>query len=82
MVPYQMSSPTKDRYKPVYTILPSHLQATTDAIFAAGGGIHAAGKYIQVAFEVPGFGRFLPVAEAGAVSHTRTPGKLERGGRG
>lgn len=73
-----MSSLGKDRYKLVYTVLPSHLQVTKDAIFAAGGGIYAEGKYIQVAFEVPGFGQFLPVAEAGAVPHTGTPGKLER----
>jgi hypothetical protein len=73
-----MSSPAKDRYKLVYTVLPSYLQATKDAIFAAGGGIYADGKYIQISFEIPGTGQFLPVAEAGAKPHTGTPDKLEK----
>lgn len=73
-----MSSAGIDRYKLVYTVLPTYLQVTKDAIFAAGGGVYAEGRYIQVSFEVPGFGQFLPVAEKGAVPHTGTPGKLER----
>src|SRR5690242_5716585 len=63
-----MASPT--RYKLVYTVLNSHLEATKDAIFAAKGGIYADGKYINVCFEIPGNGQFIPVAEAGATPHT------------
>jgi len=73
-----MSSPVTDRYKLVYTVIPSHLKITKDAIFAAGGGIYANGKYIQVSFEISGYGEFIPVAEAGATPHTGTPGTLER----
>ena len=69
---------SQDRYKLVYTILPAHLQATKDAVFAAGGGVYAEGKYIQVCFEIMGYGQFLPLAEAGANPHTGKPGKLER----
>jgi len=73
-----MSSSPQDRYKLVYTVLPSDLQATKDAIFAVGGGAYPNGKYVQTAFDIPGYGQFLPVAEAGASPHTGTPGKLER----
>jgi len=74
----KMSSSIKDRYKLIYTVLPSHLEATKDAIFAAGGGSYTNGKYIKCSFEVTGHGQFVPVAEAGAVPHTGTAGKLER----
>ena len=40
--------PDAQRYKLVYTVLPSHLAATKDAIFEAGGGTYASGKYKQV----------------------------------
>jgi hypothetical protein len=73
-----MSSVVKDRYKLVYTVLPSHLQATKDAVFAAGGGSYEDGKYVKCAFQIFGFGQFLPVAEAGAVPHTGTLGTLEK----
>jgi hypothetical protein len=65
------------RYRLSYMVPPSHLQATKDAIFAVGGGVYPPGKYIQCAFEIPGRGQFLPVAEAGANPHTGEPGKLE-----
>lgn len=68
---------TQERYKLVYRVLPSHLHATKSAIFAAGAGIHANGKYIQVSSEAPVQGQFIPVAEAGAVPHTGEVGKLE-----
>lgn len=71
-----MSNP--ERFKLTYRVLPSHLQITKDAIFAAGAGIHAEGKYVQVAFETSGYGQFVPVGEAGANPHTGTAGKLER----
>jgi len=81
MTDYKMSSLelSKDeiKFKLVYTVPSSHLQATKDAIFAAGGGVYPGGKYVQVAFEIPGYGQFLPVAEAGAAPHTGTPGMLE-----
>ena len=73
-----MSSPVKDRYKLVYTVPPAYLQATKDAVFAAGGGSYENGKYVKCSFEVSGYGQFLPVAEAGANPHTGTPGTLER----
>ncbi|KAG0650742.1 GTP cyclohydrolase [Hyphodiscus hymeniophilus] len=73
-----MSPSATTRYKLVYTVLPAYLQTTKDAIFAAGGGIYAQGKYIQVAYETYGSGQFLPVSEAGAVPHTGTPGTLEK----
>lgn len=73
-----MPPQSEDRYRLVYTVPPTHLQATKDAIFAAGGGVYGGGKYIQVSFEIPGTGYFLPVAEAGANPHTGTPGQLER----
>jgi hypothetical protein len=60
------------------TVLPSHLQATKDAVFAAGGGSYEDGKYVKCAFQIFGFGQFLPVAEAGAVPHTGTLGTLEK----
>lgn len=66
------------RYKLIYFVPSSHLQATKDAVFAAGGGTYPGGKYAQCAFEIPGYGQFLPVAEAGANPHTGTPGKLEK----
>ncbi|THV48532.1 hypothetical protein BGAL_0242g00040 [Botrytis galanthina] len=72
------SSNSQTRYKLVYRVLPSHLSATKDAIFAVGGGVYANGKYIKVCFEIPGFGQFLPVAEKGAVPHTGKVGVLER----
>jgi hypothetical protein len=31
-----------------------------------------------VAYEITGRGQFIPVAEAGAVTHTGMPGKLEK----
>ncbi|KAH8676819.1 hypothetical protein BGZ60DRAFT_468685 [Tricladium varicosporioides] len=71
-----MASPT--RYKLVYTVLNSHLEATKDAIFAAKGGIYADGKYINVCFEVLGKGQFIPVASAGANPHTGTVDVLEK----
>lgn len=32
----------------------------------------------MVAYEITESGQFIPIAEAGAVPHTGTPGKLER----
>ncbi|PQE31344.1 structural toxin protein [Rutstroemia sp. NJR-2017a WRK4] len=65
------------RYRLSYTVPPTHLQATKDAVFAVGAGVYPPGKYVQCAFEIPGRGQFLPVAEAGADPHTGQPGKLE-----
>ncbi|KAI9745206.1 MAG: hypothetical protein M1818_001484 [Claussenomyces sp. TS43310] len=65
-------------YKLVYTVPASHLQATKEAIFMVGGGTYPGGKYARTAFEIPGYGQFMPVAEAGAAPHIGTPGKLER----
>jgi hypothetical protein len=64
-------------YKLVYFVLASHLSETKAAIFETGAGTYPGGKYAQTSFELTGRGQFLPVAEAGAVPHTGTPGKLE-----
>lgn len=77
-----------------YTVLPSHLAVTKDAIFEAGGGTYAGGKYknvspqschskgftkvLEVAYEITGRGQFMPVAEAGAIPHTGNCGVLEK----
>jgi hypothetical protein len=53
-------------YKLVYTVPFTHLAATKTAIFEAGGGVYAQGKYINVAFETQGNGQFIPVSAAGA----------------
>ena len=71
------TSVSKDKYKLVYTVLPSHLQSTKEAIFSAGGGAFPDGKYVRVSFEVAGLNQFLPVAEAGANPHTGKTGTLE-----
>ncbi|KAF8856945.1 hypothetical protein BDZ45DRAFT_744848 [Acephala macrosclerotiorum] len=52
-----------DNYKLVYFIPPSHLQATKHAIFEAGGGVYANGKYIQCAFEIQGSGKLEKTEE-------------------
>ncbi|KAF4635500.1 hypothetical protein G7Y89_g2605 [Cudoniella acicularis] len=72
------SAESQTRYKLVYRVPASHLEATKEAIFAAGGGVYAGGKYIKACFEIPGNGQFLPVAEAGAHPHTGTVGTLEK----
>jgi hypothetical protein len=65
-------------YKLIYTVPHTHLAVTKEAIFAAGGGVYAHGKYINVSFEVPGNGQFIPVSAAGAKPHTGEVDKLER----
>lgn len=64
-------------YKLVYFVPHSHLTATKDAVFAAGGGIYAEGKYIKVAFECPGTGQFVPVSAKGADPYAGTVDELE-----
>ncbi len=67
-----------ESYKLVYFVPHSHVQATKDAVFSAGGGVYGGGKYIKCSFEIPGYGQFIPVASAGANPHTGSVDKLER----
>jgi hypothetical protein len=74
------SVPDTQRYKLVYIVLPSNLAATKDAIFEAGGGIvglKEIANLCKVAYEITRRAKFIPMAEAGAVPHTGTPGMLE-----
>lgn len=51
-------------YKLIYTVPPSHLAATKQAIFAAGGGTYDNGRYQNVTYESPGLGVFTPGTSA------------------
>lgn len=50
------------RYKLIYFVPESHLEATKDAVFAAGGG--ALGNYDRCAWQVLGDGQFRPLVGA------------------
>lgn len=72
-----MSTPTPHpRYKLVFTVPHPHLAACKEAVFAAGGGTYAGGKYSRVCFEIPGIGQFLP--GDGAKPNIGEVGKIER----
>ena len=71
-------SSSQDKYKLIYTVLESHLEATKKAVFDAGAGTWDNGKYTQVCFEIKGNGQFLAMAEAGADPHTGSVGVLEK----
>jgi len=73
-----MATSNPARYRLVYIVKYSHLDATKSAIFATGAGSHAGGKYVEVAFETRGNGQFMPVAAAGAAPHTGTVDQLEK----
>lgn len=57
-----MSSATEipDRYKLVFFVPPSDLEACKEAIFATGAGSFPGGKYTKCCFQTLGTGQFLP----------------------
>lgn len=72
-----MSTPTDEpRYKLIFTVPHSSLEACKDAIFAVGAGTYPGGKYSNVCFEIPGVGQFRPCE--GAKPNIGTVGKLEK----
>lgn len=72
-----MSSSTNEpRYKLVFTVPHSSLEACKDAIFAVGAGAYPGGKYSNVCFEIPGIGQFRP--GEGAKPNIGTVGQLEK----
>lgn len=80
--PEEESKPTadpkllEDRYKLIFYVPQSHLEAVKKAVFAAGAGTFPGGKYEKCCFESIGTGQFLPVAEKGA---NPTIGEKEEG---
>ncbi|KAK2807317.1 hypothetical protein FQN50_005471 [Emmonsiellopsis sp. PD_5] len=50
----------QDRFKLVFFVPPSHLDATKEAVFTAGAGRYPQGKYSKACFQSPGTGQFLP----------------------
>jgi hypothetical protein len=59
LLTYQAISPadkhvsdTQQHYKLVYSVLPTHLDVTKNAIFQAGGGTYAGGKYKHVSTQL------------------------------
>ncbi|KAJ5087863.1 NGG1p interacting factor 3 NIF3 [Penicillium angulare] len=61
-----MSSATAppDRYKLVFFVPPSDLEACKEAIFATGAGSFPGGKYTKCCFQTNGTGQFLPSQDA------------------
>ncbi|PYH96054.1 hypothetical protein BO71DRAFT_397439 [Aspergillus ellipticus CBS 707.79] len=49
-----------DRYKLVFFVPHSHLEACKEAVFATGAGTFPGGKYRKCCFQMPGQGQFLP----------------------
>ncbi|KAL8719803.1 MAG: hypothetical protein Q9225_003238 [Loekoesia sp. 1 TL-2023] len=48
------------RYKLTFTVPQSSLEVCKQAVFSAGAGTYADGKYSEVCFETPGTGQFVP----------------------
>lgn len=70
------TSALEPRYKLIFTIPHSSLEACKSAIFAKGAGSNPGGKYSMVCFETSGIGQFLPAE--GAAPNIGAVGKLER----
>lgn len=70
------TSPTELRYKLIFTVPHSSLDACKDAIFAVGAGTYPGGKYTNVCFEIPGVGQFRP--GEGAKPNIGAVGRLEK----
>ncbi|KJK61403.1 Thioredoxin-like [2Fe-2S] ferredoxin [Aspergillus parasiticus SU-1] len=58
------SASASGRYKLVFFVPHSHLEACKEAIFATGAGTFPGGKYTKCCFQMPGQGQFLPSDEA------------------
>ena len=72
-----MSTPTNEpRYKLIFTVPHSSLEACKDAIFAVGAGTYPGGKYTNVCFEIPGLCQFRP--GEGAKPNIGSVGQLEK----
>ncbi|KAJ5591526.1 NGG1p interacting factor 3 NIF3 [Penicillium hispanicum] len=73
-----MSSTTEipDRYKLVFFVPPSHIEACKEAIFATGAGSFPGGTYTKAFFETRGTSQFLP--NEGAVPTIGTVGVVEQ----
>lgn len=71
-----MDQTEQDRYTLIYCVPPSHLEATKEAIFAAGAGNWNDGQYIKVCSETKVMGQFQP--GEGANPHIGTVNVLER----
>ncbi|PYH71244.1 uncharacterized protein BO88DRAFT_403400 [Aspergillus vadensis CBS 113365] len=54
------AAPIPDRYKLVFFVPHSDLEACKDAVFATGAGTFPGGKYRKCCFQMPGQGQFLP----------------------
>ena len=67
---------TSPRYKLLFTVPPSSLQACKSALFAIGAGTYPGGKYSHVSFETTGTGQFMP--HKGAIPNLGEVGKLEK----
>ncbi|KAI4139726.1 MAG: hypothetical protein LQ341_004101 [Variospora aurantia] len=64
------------RFKLFFTVPRSSLEMCKQAVFSAGAGTYAAGKYSEVCFETPGSGQFL--SGQGAKPAVGEVGKIER----
>lgn len=73
-----MSSPVSlpDRYKLIFFVPPSDLEACKEAIFATGAGAFPGGKYSKTCFQTVGTGQFLP--NDGAAPAVGAVGALEQ----
>lgn len=65
-----------DRYKLIFFVPHTHLEACKEAIFATGAGCIPGGKYTKVCFQTPGTGQFLPME--GAIPNIGMVGSLEQ----
>ncbi|GKZ29321.1 hypothetical protein AbraIFM66950_004293 [Aspergillus brasiliensis] len=54
------AAPIPDRYKLVFFVPHSDLEACKEAVFATGAGTFPGGKYQKCCFQMPGQGQFLP----------------------
>lgn len=58
------SASIPDRYKLIFFVPPSDLEACKEAIFATGAGSFPGGKYTKCCFQTNGTGQFLPSQDA------------------
>lgn len=63
-------------FKLIFTVPQSSLEVCKQAVFSAGAGTYAGGKYSEVCFETTGTGQFVP--GGGAKPAVGEVGKVER----